>query len=112
MGYIISDGDGAVAITGDTAETDEIWSELNNKEDLRALLVECAFPDRLADLAAVSHHLTPSKLKNELGKLSDPGCEIYVINMKPMYREEIIDEIGRLGDERIRILEVGKTYDW
>jgi len=111
-GYIVSDGAGSIAVTGDTAETDEIWSYLNEVEDLRAVLVECAFPDHLADLAAVSHHLTPSKLKTELGKLNGPGCDIYIINMKPMYREEIIEEIGRLGNQRLRILEVGKVYEW
>ena len=50
-GYIVSDGKISVGITGDTAETDEIWAALNSADNLRAVLVECAFPDELSELA-------------------------------------------------------------
>ena len=111
-GYIISDDGTSVAITGDTAETDEIWIALNAIPDLKALLVECAFPNELNDLAAVSNHLTPRKLEGELEKLQNDNCEILIINMKPMYRETIIKEIGELGNDRLKILDVGKVYEW
>ena len=111
-GYIISDDDASVAITGDTAETDEIWTALNSVTDLKALLIECAFPNELNELAAVSNHLTPRKLERELEKLQNDNCEIHIINMKPMYRQSIMKEIGELGIDRLRILEVGKVYEW
>src|SRR5580765_1219288 len=92
-GFIISDGKSSVAITGDTAETDEIWEACNSAKDLKAILVECAFPDELSELAAVSDHLTPSRLKRELKKLKDPNIPVFIINMKPMYREKVIEQI-------------------
>ena len=111
-GYVISDGKVSIGITGDTAETDDIWDLFNTFADMKAVLVECAFPNEMSDLAAVSNHLTPQKLARELEKFSNPECEVYVINLKPMYRETIVKEIGQLNTRRISILDVGKVYDW
>ena len=111
-GYIISDDAISVGITGDTAETDDIWTKLNSISDLKAVLIECAFPNELDELAQVSHHLTPRRLERELEKFRNSDCELHIINMKPMYRESIIKEIGELGNERLKIFEIGKIYEW
>ncbi|MEQ1606861.1 MAG: MBL fold metallo-hydrolase [Pyrinomonadaceae bacterium] len=111
-GYIVSDGNISVAITGDTAETDEFWEVCNATPNLKAVLVECAFPDELVSLAAVSEHLTPGRLKKELEKLSDRQYPVFVINMKPMYREKVIEQIAAQGLDRVEIMAVGKVYDF
>ena len=111
-GYLISDGKVSVGITGDTAETTEIWNVFNAVSDLKAVMVECAFPDEMSELATVSNHLTPKKLASELVKFDNPDCEIYVINIKPMYRNTIMKQIGELNLDRLNILDVGKVYDW
>ena len=111
-GYIVSDGDVSVAITGDTAETDDFWNECNNLSDHEAVLVECAFPDELGELAAVSCHLTPSRLKSELEKFNNAECPVYVINMKPMYRDRVMSQLSEANIPRVNLLEVGKVYEW
>jgi ribonuclease BN (tRNA processing enzyme) len=111
-GYILSDGKVSIGITGDTAETDDIWDAFNNTDDLKAVLVECAFPNELGELASVSNHLTPQKLEKEIRKLQRPDCEIHIINLKPMYRERILAEISELDTDRLNILEVGTVYEW
>lgn len=111
-GYVVSDGKVSVGITGDTAETDDIWSALNSIADLKAVLVECAFPNEMSELAAVSNHLTPQKLEREIDKLENQDCEIYVINIKPMYRDTILEQIAGLDTRRLNILDVGKVYEW
>lgn len=111
-GYIVSDGRVSVAITGDTAETDDIWKACNETVDLKAVLVECAFPDELGDLAAVSRHLTPQRLKSELEKFTRADCPVYVINIKPTYRAKVIEQLNEVNIPRVEILEVGKVYDW
>lgn len=111
-GYIVSDGDVSIAITGDTAETDEIWKKCGAVTKLRAILVECAFPDELSELAEVSDHLTPKRLKTELEKLGDRDFPVFVINMKPMYREKIIEQIKELDISQVEIMAVGKVYDF
>lgn len=110
VGFVISDGNTRFAITGDTAEMEEFWIEINQENDLTALLIECAFPNKLAELAEVSHHITPIKLEKELAKFEDKQCPIYVINLKPMYHDEIVRELEKLNINNLKILEVGRVY--
>lgn len=112
VGFVISDGKTKFAITGDTAEMDSFWDTINKEKDLDALLIECAFPNKLADLAEVSHHITPKKLETELAKFELTDCPIYVINIKPMYYKEIIDEIELLNLNKVEIFEVDKIYQF
>lgn len=112
FGLIVSDGKTKFAMTGDTAEMDEFWKVLIKEENLSAVLIECAFPDELEDLANISYHLTPKLLKREIEKFDNPHCPIYVINIKPMYRERIVSEIRELGLKSLKILEVGKIYQF
>ncbi len=110
-GFIIAADDSSIAITGDTAETDEMWLECNSREDLKAVLVECAFPNEMSDLAEASHHLVPQMLATEVQKLRN-NARIFVINLKPMYRERVVEQIGSLGLPNVEILEVGRIYDF
>lgn len=111
-GFVVSDGRTTVAMTGDTAETGSFWNYVNGLETVDALLIECAFPDGLAELAGISYHLTPSAMSRELGKLQRTDCEIFAVNLKPSYRDEIVSQIGALERGRINILEVGRVYEW
>ena len=111
-GFIIKDGKATIASTGDTAPTETFWNAVNDLDALDAVLVECAFPDELADLAEISHHLTPKALAGELEKLDRTDCRIYVSNIKPSYRDRTVSEIEGLGIERLKVLEVGREYVW
>ncbi|MFN0279842.1 MAG: MBL fold metallo-hydrolase [Pyrinomonadaceae bacterium] len=111
-GYVVFDGNAAIGITGDTAETHDVWSTLNALPKLNALLIECAFPNEMSDLATVSDHLTPHKLERELEKFDNEECDVYVINIKPMYRDTILKQIAQLKTKRLKILEVGKVYEF
>ncbi len=111
-GFVIDDGISAIAITGDTAETNAFWPSISDIERLSAIFIECAFPDEMADLAVISHHLTPATLKIELSKFARRNCPIYLINLKPMYREQIAVEITQLGIPDLSILEVAKIYEF
>lgn len=111
-GFIISDTKSTVALTGDTAALQGFWRFANENENLAAVLIECAFPDEMLELAEASHHLTPSGLKRELEKIDCPKCPIHVVNIKPMYREQTIRQINALGIKNLQILEVGRVYEW
>lgn len=111
-GFVISDGNSSVAITGDTAPTEDIWRACNAAPNLKALLVECAFPNDLSELAAASFHLTPATLADELAKLHDRDFPVYIINLKPMFRERIVEQIAALGQDGVEILELQKVYDF
>lgn len=111
-GFVVEDENSAIAFTGDTAGLDGFWSEMSPERKLSALFIECAFPDELKDLAAASHHLTPATLKQEIAKFQIKDCPVFVINLKPMYRERIIRELAVLHMTRVEILEIGKIYEF
>ena len=112
VGFIVTDGKTTFAMTSDTSEMDEFWQVLNEEKNLSAILVECAFPNELAELAQVSYHLTPKMLEKELAKIKRSDCLIYVVNIKPMYRDEIVRQIEELNRENLQVLEVGHVYEW
>ncbi|HEY8560805.1 MAG TPA: 3',5'-cyclic-nucleotide phosphodiesterase [Pyrinomonadaceae bacterium] len=111
VGFIVSDERSGFALTSDTAAVSRFWDVINETENLSAVLVECAFPNELSDLACNSHHLTPRVLERELQKLKQ-NCPIYVVNIKPMYVEQVSRQIDELAIANLEILEVGKVYEF
>jgi cAMP phosphodiesterase len=111
-GFLISDGKCSIAITGDTAETDQFWEVCNGRNDLKAVIVEAAFPNEFDELSTVSDHLTPRKLERELQKLIDRICPVYVINIKPMYRDTVVSELMQIGIDSLEVMEVGRRYQF
>ncbi|NJM53235.1 MAG: hypothetical protein HC846_07475 [Blastocatellia bacterium] len=111
IGMLVSDQQSKIALTGDTAKMDGFWEVINQQENLDALLIECAFPNELDELAHSSHHLTPEGLQKELTKFT-LSCPIYIVNIKPMYRERIVSELEALKNPRLNIFQVGKIYEF
>ncbi|MBV9216596.1 MAG: 3',5'-cyclic-nucleotide phosphodiesterase [Acidobacteria bacterium] len=110
-GFIVSDERVSVAVSGDTTTTEGLWRECNSRDDLAAVLVECAFPNEMKELAGASQHLVPALLSDELAKLERPA-PVFVINLKPAYRERVISEVRALGLGDVEILEVGRIYEF
>jgi cAMP phosphodiesterase len=111
VGMLVSDENSKIALSGDTSEMDGFWELVNKQEKLHALLIECAFPDELDELAHSSHHLTPNGLEKELKKFTH-SCPVYVVNIKPMYREQIIAQLATLNNPQLNIFEIGKIYQF
>ncbi len=112
VGFVISDRETTIALSGDTAEMDVFWQGVNAEENLSTLLIECAFPDSLEELARTSHHLTPTRMRKELEKFNRKECAIYVVNIKPMYYDEVVEQINRMEIKNLQILQVGQIYEW
>jgi cAMP phosphodiesterase len=112
MGFIISDGSVSIGITGDTAHTDEVWEIFSDREDLAAVFVECAFPNKLASLAKASHHLTPAGLADELKKFKRGDVPIFVVNIKPTFRQRVIDELSQIAINGLTVAEPGHTFQF
>ena len=110
-GFVVSDGPVSIAITGDTANMDRFWEAVSERP-ISALLIECAFPDELSELADMSHHLTPMALAKELEKFRQSDCDILVVNIKPSYRTTVLRELEELRIPNLSIMEVGREYEW
>lgn len=110
VGYILKCKNGHVVYTGDTGPTDGLWRICNDLGDIRALFIECSFPNAQQRLASLTGHLTPKTLASELRKLKGGDCPVYIFHMKPQYLDAIEQEIRALGDERITILTQGEEF--
>lgn len=112
VGFIVSDNRTTFAFSGDTTEMSDFWETVNNEEKIDALLIECALPNELGELARLSHHLTPNTLQREITKSFHAESPIYIINMKPTHRAEIVEQIQDLRIRNLNVLEVGKIYSF
>jgi cAMP phosphodiesterase len=110
VGFVISDGKGAIAISGDTGPTSRFWKKVNAQPRLRALLVELSFPNALQGLADVSGHLTPRTLAGELAKLERNGCPILLYHLKPAHVAELKREPGDLALPNVHVLKRGDEF--
>ena len=105
-GYLLADGLSSVVFSGDTGPTEEIWRVARAAPRLKALFVECSFPNDLQRVADVSCHLTPATLRVEMTKFPK-DVPIFLYHMKPPSLERLAAEIAAFGDPRLRILADG-----
>jgi ribonuclease BN (tRNA processing enzyme) len=93
-GYLVDEGSGSVLFTSDTGPTEEVWQVANRTGNLKAIIVELSFPNRMQQVADVSLHLTPRTLAAELAKL-ERKVPVYLYHFKPPYVEELREELTR-----------------
>ncbi len=110
VGYLVKRGKRAIIYTGDTGPSDQIWEVANQKPELKALLIETSFPNRLSEVAQKSGHLTPRLLKAELAKLQRLDLTILLAHMKPQYLPLLRKEIKQIPYPRISLLRQGARY--
>lgn len=108
-GFILHDGTSGVIYSGDTGPTDDLWKAARGLRGLRAVILECAFPSRLGDLAEVARHMTPELVRRELDKLP-ADVPVWIFHVKPQFYEETAEELSRIGGNRIQLLEQDKIY--
>jgi cAMP phosphodiesterase len=109
-GFIVHDGGRGFVYSGDTGPTDALWKAMREQRGLGAVVLECAFPNRLGTLAERSKHMTPALIQRELDKLP-PDVPIWIFHIKPPFYEETAEELSRLdARDRIVILEQDKIY--
>jgi ribonuclease BN (tRNA processing enzyme) len=111
VGYLMDSGRASLLFSGDTAANDALWEVANRTENLKYLIIETAFPDKEAEIALASKHLSPGMLVRELGKLKR-NAEIYITHLKPgevaLTMSEIRQQAARWNP---RMLENGMTFE-
>ncbi len=110
-GFIIWEGGKAVVYSGDTRSTEKIWKAASRLgEDLKAVFIECSFPNRMQHLADLSGHLTPNMLGDEIKKIKGYEGPIYVYHVKSQFLVDIEREIDKLG--RKDVIVVRDEMEW
>ena len=91
VGYIVDNGRGTFAFSGDTSTNDSFWQVLNTRNSLDMLLVECAFANKDKDLSRRAGHYCPETLAKDLTKLAHQA-DIFISHNKPGEEELIFQE--------------------
>ena len=108
-GYIVTKNRSSVIISLDTFNLESTIEKIDTKKEITTLVVECSFPSRMEQLAYDSKHLTPKLLFEKLKVMKNKEISICINHIKPLFLEEIRDEIAYLkGDYRVKILKDGE----
>ncbi|MBD3370069.1 hypothetical protein GF402_06880 [Candidatus Fermentibacteria bacterium] len=109
-GFLFRSDSSCIVYTGDTGPTNSIWGRAAEMDDLKMVIAETSFPDRLTDIAVASDHLTPELLEGEMKKLGRPDVPIYVFHLKPWFRHEIERDLRRRFQDRAVLLMRGDRF--
>jgi cAMP phosphodiesterase len=109
---LVSDGTGTLAYSGDTGPTEELWQVLDEEPNLKALVMEVAFPNEQARLAQLSGHHTPKSLESELKKLRGKKRDlpVFLFHIKPVYENTTEKELAKIKARNNTILRIGDQF--
>lgn len=112
VAYCIDSGTNALVFSGDTGVCNNFWRAVNQIDNLRYLIVECAFSNREERLARLSKHYCPNLLAKELQKLQRP-CDILITHLKPGQIELTMEEIATgLGSFNPSMLQSNQVIEF
>ncbi len=113
FGYLVDDGRHAIALVTDTGSTDDAWRILKRAPRLDAILLECAFPNRMSELADQTRHLTPQAFAAACDGLqrARPGSPLRIIpiHMKAAFHDEVASELIASKIEGIEFVAPGRA---
>jgi ribonuclease BN (tRNA processing enzyme) len=112
VGYRLDSGAASLVFSGDTGICDAFWQAVNQIDNLRHLIIECAFSNREERLAVLSKHLCPAMLERQLRQLAR-ACEIHITHLKPGQVAQTMAEIACcLGDFQPRMLQNNQVFEF
>lgn len=111
VAYQVDSGAGSLVFSGDTGPCPDLWRVVNQIDNLKYLIIECAFSNRERGLAIASKHLCPSLLMDELTQL-ERGCDVFITHLKPGQIELTMQELEDcVGEFRPRMLQNNQLFD-
>lgn len=114
FGFKITKNKQSYLISGDTAYSDELISYINDNEDIKAVFIECSFPNSMQSLSEASFHLTPHDLYEMFKKLKKNNLKIFLYHLKSFYMEELKSDINSLATSLnidLKIINDGDILD-
>lgn len=112
VGYVIREKNGeGFMFTADTGPTKRFWEVARGEKNIRFIIADVSFPDRLSNLALMSGHMTPSILMEMIDRYGLGDSVFYVTHIKPIFAREIVRELKQSGRSNIRILRQAETLN-
>ncbi len=109
VSYLIEDDHSAVLYTGDMDFAGkDFWKSFQGNEKLKAVIIECSYPNRFEETCAIPfHHLTPQMLSEQFSLLNRNDVTFYATHFFPRYEDEIKGEIESLNQSgfNVKVLE-------
>ena len=104
-GFLVDDGISQLIYSADTGNTDRIWQVANAQTNLKAVIMDCSFPNAYQRLADISGHMTPQGMMQDLQKLTLLGkVPVYLYHMKPETLNVMMAEVEALDVPHLRML--------
>ncbi len=104
-GFLLEQDDVQVIYTADTGDTDRIWEIANAQPNLKAIIMDCSFPNIYQHLADISGHLTPNSMMQGLQKFEQLGkVPVYLYHMKPESLNIMAAEVEAMNIPHVRML--------
>jgi ribonuclease BN (tRNA processing enzyme) len=111
LGFILEEPSCAVVIASDTKATTEIWQRAERTPNLKAVVLEATLPNAMAELADITHHLTPAGFVGETQKLSR-AVRFFAVHLSARTQERVMEELGVLRLPSVEIARFGETYEF
>jgi cAMP phosphodiesterase len=111
FGFIVDDGTSAVAFISDTSPTEAIWEKVRQNPRVRAVFLECAFPNSMNWLAEKAKHLTPALFREEYAK-AGRSLPVTAVHIKPAFYDEVVAELHQLNIEGLIISRPNHLYTY
>ncbi|MBN2299238.1 MAG: 3',5'-cyclic-nucleotide phosphodiesterase [Deltaproteobacteria bacterium] len=93
--YLITENNRSVLFSGDVGYDKGLFDLVHSFGDkLAALFVEVSFPDNMAGLARVSHHLTPELLAKGLDGIVSSSTKVIAYHIKPKYLDMVVSQLS------------------
>ncbi|WP_333802885.1 HD domain-containing phosphohydrolase [Sulfurospirillum sp.] len=110
-GYIIEQNKSALLFSGDTFSNEALWELLNERSEIKALIIDVSFPNHFVKIATESKHLTPHFLAEGMKHLKRNDVHLYINHLKPFYAEQITQELSAIGIAQEAVLHDGGSID-
>ncbi len=107
-GVIIDDGRSSVVFSSDTAPTERLWQLASKKANLKAVFIECSYPDEKKELAILSKHLTPQLVAGEVAKIGR-DLPVFAYHIKPQFYTQITKELKKNRGLHTEIVKLGQV---
>lgn len=108
VGYAVQGASGWWVYTGDTGPNPALWQRLAELP-VRHLVIETAFSDDEAALAALSGHLCPTGLSGELAQLKG-RVQVHITHIKPGEIEAVMAGVlAQPSEHRVSALAAGQV---
>ncbi|MBI2058710.1 MAG: 3',5'-cyclic-nucleotide phosphodiesterase [Nitrospirae bacterium] len=109
VGFLVSNGKSSFFFSGDTGPLTNVWTGLAKEKHLKAVILESSFPNKMAELARISGHLTPSMAGKELEKLARSDVKHLITHIKSPNLPEMERELNDLQIPTLSIMGQGQT---